>query len=134
MLDFAPQLIAVYGPNRERLYANSVALNYAGLSIDEWRQTEARGAFIHPDDREQELAYFAVLSLTVRLASWNCDYAQAMEVIVGFWLVTTRCATTTDRSWRWHVSCTDIEDQKGLRKGYNRKTPLSVKRLMNFDV
>src|SRR6266550_92132 len=59
MLDFAPQLIAVYGPNRERLYANSIALDYAGLSIDEWRQTEARGAFIHPDDREQELAYFA---------------------------------------------------------------------------
>ena len=31
MLDFAPQLIAVYGPNRERLYANCVALDYAGL-------------------------------------------------------------------------------------------------------
>jgi len=59
MLDFAPQLIAVYGPNRERLYANRVALDYAGLRLNEWRQTEARGAFIHPDDREQELAYFA---------------------------------------------------------------------------
>ena len=42
MLDFAPQLIAVYGPNRERLYANRVALDYAGLSLEEWRQTEAR--------------------------------------------------------------------------------------------
>src|SRR4029077_15695730 len=59
MLDFAPQLIAVYGPNRERLYANRVTLDYAGLSLDEWRQTEARGGIIHPDDREKELAYFA---------------------------------------------------------------------------
>jgi PAS domain-containing protein len=58
MLDFAPQLIAVYGPNRERLYANRVALDYAGISLDEWRQTKAPGAFTHPDDRERELAYF----------------------------------------------------------------------------
>jgi PAS domain-containing protein len=48
MLDFAPQLIAVYGPNRERLYANRVALDYAGLTLDEWRQTKATGAFVHP--------------------------------------------------------------------------------------
>ena len=60
MLDFAPQLIAVYGPNRERLHANRVALDYAGVSLDEWRQTKAPGAFTHPDDRERELAYFAV--------------------------------------------------------------------------
>src|SRR6266516_2960563 len=59
MLDFAPQLIAVYGPNRERLYANRVTLDYAGLSLNKWLQTEARGAIIHPDDREKELAYFA---------------------------------------------------------------------------
>src|SRR5207244_6135266 len=59
MLDLAPQLISVYGPNGQRLYANRVTLAYAGLSINEWRQTEARGAIIHPDDRERELAYFA---------------------------------------------------------------------------
>src|ERR1700753_3516660 len=49
MLDFAPQLIAVYGPNRERLYANRVALDYAGLTLEEWRQTKTPGAFTHPD-------------------------------------------------------------------------------------
>src|ERR1700747_3450617 len=60
MLDFAPQLISVYGPSGERLYANRVTLDYAGLSIDEWRQTKARGAIIHPDDRDRELAHFAL--------------------------------------------------------------------------
>src|ERR1700733_10757094 len=39
-----------------------------------------------------------VLGLTVLPASWNCDCAEVMEVIVGFWLVTTQCATTTDKS------------------------------------
>jgi len=32
MLDFAPQLIALLGPNRERLYINRIALDYLGLS------------------------------------------------------------------------------------------------------
>jgi len=31
ILDLAPQLIAVYGPNRERLYANRVLLDYLGF-------------------------------------------------------------------------------------------------------
>ena len=38
ILDLAPQLVAVYGPNRERLYANRVVLDYLGLSLEEWRQ------------------------------------------------------------------------------------------------
>ena len=39
ILDLAPQLVAVYGPGRERLYANRIVLDYLGLSLEEWRQT-----------------------------------------------------------------------------------------------
>src|SRR3989441_1436406 len=57
ILDLAPQLVAVYGPNRERLYANRVMLDYLGFSLEEWRQTPGNfftpGGFIHPDDRER---------------------------------------------------------------------------------
>jgi PAS domain S-box-containing protein len=112
MLDFAPQLIAVYGPNRERLYANRVALDYAGLSINEWRQTEARGAFIHPDDRERELAYFARAGsngsagqVELRLRGGDGSYR---------WFL-ARYNSVRDNNGqilRWHVSCTDIEDRK----------------------
>ncbi len=112
MLDFAPQLIAVYGPNRERLYANRVALDYSGLSIDEWRQTEARGAFIHPDNREQEVAYFARArsdgsagQLELRLRGGDGSYR---------WFL-ARYNSVRDKNGqvlRWHVSCTDIEDRK----------------------
>src|SRR5258705_4474469 len=112
MLDFAPQLIAVYGPNRERLYANSVALDYAGLSIDEWRQTEARGAFIHPDDRGREHAYFARAQsngsagqVGLRLRGGDGSYR---------WFL-ARYNSVRDNNGqilRWYVSCTDIEDRK----------------------
>src|SRR4029077_20775259 len=47
MLDFAPQLISVFGPNRERLHINRIALDYLGLSLEEWRQTPHPGAFVH---------------------------------------------------------------------------------------
>src|SRR5271168_592444 len=39
MLDLAPQHIAVYGPNRERLYLNRVSLDYFGTSLEEWQQS-----------------------------------------------------------------------------------------------
>ena len=39
MLDLSPQQVAVFGPGGERLYANRVALDYVGLSLEEWRQT-----------------------------------------------------------------------------------------------
>ena len=54
ILDFAPQLIAVYGPNFQRLYANREALDYAGVSLEAWRNTSERSAFVHPDDRARE--------------------------------------------------------------------------------
>src|SRR5476649_1653374 len=38
VLDFAPQLTGVLGPQLDRLYANRVALAYYGVSLDEWRQ------------------------------------------------------------------------------------------------
>jgi PAS domain S-box-containing protein len=112
MLDFAPQLIGVYGPNRERLYANRVALDYAGLSLNEWRQTEAPGAFIHPEDRERELAYFAGArsngsagQLELRLRGADGSFR---------WFLARYNSVRDDdgQILRWHVSCTDIEAQK----------------------
>jgi len=35
MLDFAPQLVGVYGPNRERIHVNRIALDYLGVSLEE---------------------------------------------------------------------------------------------------
>src|SRR4029453_7872829 len=52
-LDLAPQQVTVFGPGGECLYANRVALDYIGLSLEEWRQIPGPGWFIHPDDKER---------------------------------------------------------------------------------
>ena len=49
ILDSIPQLVAVLGPQAERLYANRAALSYIGVTLDEWRQRDRRSD-IHPDD------------------------------------------------------------------------------------
>jgi len=121
MLDFAPQLIGVYGPHRERLYANRVALDYLGVSLDEWRQTKASGAFIHTDDRERELEYFARAGadgsadqLELRLRRGDGSYR---------WFL-ARYNSVRDNNGqilRWYVSCTDIEDQKRAEERLKRE-------------
>jgi PAS domain S-box-containing protein len=112
ILDLAPQLIAVYGPNRERLYANWVMLDYLGLSLEEWRQRAIFGAALHPDDLAGAIGHFdravartAGFELELRLRRSDGSYR---------WFL-TRCNPVCDdkgQTIRWYVACTDIEDRK----------------------
>jgi formate hydrogenlyase transcriptional activator len=112
ILDLTPQLIAVYGANRERLYINRIALDYLGLSLEEWRQTREWGAFVHPDDRARERDYFdralstgSAYELELRLRKGDGSYR---------WFLARSNPFRDDkgRIRRWYVSCTDIEDRK----------------------
>jgi len=112
MLDFAPQLIAVFGPNRERLHINRIALDYLGLSLEEWRQTPHPGAFVHPDDRPRDLDYFdravstgSSYELELRLRKFDGSYR---------WFLARSNPVLDDKGnvVRWYVASTDIEDRK----------------------
>ena len=72
ILDLAPQLVAVYGPNRERLYANRIMLDYLGLSLEEWRERFKFGESLHPDDWERATAILIAPSLVGLVSSWSC--------------------------------------------------------------
>jgi formate hydrogenlyase transcriptional activator len=112
ILDFAPQLIGVYGPNRERLHVNRIALDYAGLSLEEWRQTPERSAFVHPDDRARDRDYFdralcagSGYELELRLRRGDGTYR---------WFLARSNPIRDDKGQirRWYVACTDIDDRK----------------------
>jgi len=116
MLDFAPQLVAVYGPNRERLHINRIALDYLGVSLEQWRQTPELGEFVHPDDRLRERGYFdralstgSAYELELRLRKGDGSYR---------WFL-ARCNPVSDSNGqirRWYVACTDIEDRKRVEE------------------
>src|SRR5579862_7961504 len=112
MLDFAPQLVGVYGPSRERLHINRVGLDYLGLSLEEWRQTSERGGFVHPDDQTRDREYFdralssgSAYELELRLRKDDGSYR---------WFLARSNPVRGDKGQirRWYVTCTDIDDRK----------------------
>jgi PAS domain S-box-containing protein len=111
VLDLAPQLVAVFGPNRERLYANSGALAYLGTTLDEWRRQPA-GSALHPDDVERDRA------AAERAISTRSAYELEMRLRGGDgfyrWFLARYKPLLDDQghATRWYVACADIEDRK----------------------
>jgi PAS domain S-box-containing protein len=111
MLDLTPQLIAVFGPNHERLYANRIALDYLGVPLDDWCQRTI-GTDIHPDDSARLKAY------ADRAASNGSPYELELRIRKGDgsyrWFLARYNPVRDEKGQviRWYVACTDIEDRK----------------------
>jgi PAS domain S-box-containing protein len=117
ILDLAPQSVAVFGPGGERLYANRVALDNFGLSLEEWRQTPAGtfGAswFIHPDDRERVARGY---SDSIRSGGFVFEVEIRVRMADGSfrWHLARFNPLHDDKGQvtRWYVASTDIDDRK----------------------
>jgi PAS domain S-box-containing protein len=116
ILDLAPQQVRVYGPGGERLYANRIALDYYGVSLEEWQQTTGlsfrSSLFVHPDDRERTTRDFDAnrssgsayeSELRVRAADGNYR-----------WFLARHNPLRDDKGLvkRWYVGLTDIDERK----------------------
>jgi PAS domain S-box-containing protein len=111
VLELAPQMVAVFGPNRERLYANSVALSYIGATLEEWQQ-RPYGFQIHPDDLER-LTAAAERGVSNRSA-YELEVRIRNKDGIHRWFLmrfNPMCADQGQPS-RWYVACTDIEERK----------------------
>jgi PAS domain S-box-containing protein len=111
ILDLAPQLIVVYGPNRERLYANRTALDFLGISLDEW-QHNSFAADTHPDDSERLKTYTdralssgAADELELRLRKRDGGYRWFLARFIPL-------RDEQGRITRWYYTGTDIDDRK----------------------
>ena len=56
IVDLTPQHIGVFGPDGSRLYTNHTALEYFGVTMDQWRAQALDMKLVHPEDREHFLA------------------------------------------------------------------------------
>src|SRR6202043_795794 len=117
ILDFAPQHVYVLGPDPDttRLYVNQAALDYLGLTADEWRICDRRKLF-HPDDweratREAQSKFAAGLphEVEVRLLGKDGKYR-------GFLRRWNPLRDEHGRLTRWYVAGTDIEDRKAAEQ------------------
>jgi len=112
MLEFTPQLVRVFGPDHERIYANRVGLDYLGVSLEEWRQTRDMCWFVHPDDGDRMRAFFdrarsigAAFELEVRLRKADGSHR-------WFLVRYNPVCDNKGQVLRWYVAGTDIEDRK----------------------
>jgi len=113
-------IVAVFGPNRERLYVNRGALDYLGISLDEWRQ-RSFAAGVHPDDSERFKTYAdralstgAAYELEVRLRKSDASYR---------WFLARYNPVRDNKGqvMRWYFACTDIEDRKQAEDALHRE-------------
>jgi PAS domain S-box-containing protein len=111
ILDLAPQLIVVFGPARERLYANRTTLDYFGLSLPEWLQ-KSFASNVHPEDFERIMSYVD--------QSLSSDSAEEFEVRLRKrdgtyrWFFVRHSPIRDDKgqTTRWYIAGTDIEERK----------------------
>jgi PAS domain S-box-containing protein len=116
MLDLAPQHVRVYGPGGERLYANRIALDYYGVTFEEWQQTSGNAfrssLFVHPDDQVRVAREFdanrssgSAYESEVRVRGADGNYR---------WFLVRYNPLHDDKGHvkRWYLALTDIEDRK----------------------
>ena len=112
MLDLTPQMVAVFGARRERLWANRILLDYLGLSNEEWLQCCDRSEDIHPDDSERvndgfdrALSTGSAFETEMRLRKGDGSYR---------WFLIRYNPLRDDKGQitRWYAAGTDIEERK----------------------
>src|SRR5467141_3641607 len=116
ILDLAPQQVRVYGPGGQRLYANRIALDYYGVSLEEWQQTTGlsfrSSLFVHPDDRERATRDFdanrssgSAYESELRVRGADGNYR---------WFLARHNPLHDDKGQvkHWYVALTDIDERK----------------------
>src|SRR5580658_4491486 len=109
ILDIAPQHVYVLAadPSATRLYANRAALDYFGLTFEEWRNYDIRKLF-HPDDWERassgtetQVGEGLPHEVEIRLRSKDGKYR---------WFLSRRNPLRDElgRLTRWYTAATDI--------------------------
>jgi formate hydrogenlyase transcriptional activator len=112
MTDAIPQTIIVLNPDGRAIYANSVALEYTGLSLEDVQADDFRTRVFHPDDvkRVREEWHKALPS---SLPFENEQRARGKDGKYRWFLI--RYNPLLDESgkvMRWYATGTDIDDRK----------------------
>ncbi|HEY1477490.1 MAG TPA: sigma 54-interacting transcriptional regulator, partial [Chthoniobacterales bacterium] len=112
ILDLTPQLIAVFGPHyQERLFINRTALEYHGLTLDEWRAA-APGALGHPDDSKRVKAIWD-RALSSGSAFESEGRLRKSDGSYRWFLIRYNPVRNEEgKVLRWCAACTDIDDRK----------------------
>src|SRR5258706_2035904 len=111
ILDLTPLHITEFGPDGSRLYNNRAALDYHGLTLEEWQSAEVHTLF-HPEDaervsREQTIRFLSGSAFESEIRLKRAD-AQCHWFLFRFKPMLDERGHVT----RWYAAATDIDDRK----------------------
>jgi PAS domain S-box-containing protein len=113
ILDFAPQYVAVFAPDRDRtrLYANRSALDYFGFTLEEWQSSDRR-EYCHPDDWEPWTSEAQSKFLSGMPHEYEARLLRKDGKYRWFLFRWNPLRDEQGRVTRWYAAATDIEDRK----------------------
>jgi PAS domain S-box-containing protein len=112
ILDLTPQHIAVLTPDGSRLYVNHTALEYFGITLEQWRDPKAHIEHAHPEDREHFLAERNKQFLEVKPHEFEARLLRHDGEFRYFLFRRTPLKDERGHITRWYATATDIEDRK----------------------
>jgi formate hydrogenlyase transcriptional activator len=111
ILDFTPQLVAVVGPDQSRIYTNKAALDYFGLTLEQW-QGSSTPRFLHPDDLERVMREIQSKFLSGSPFETEARFSRKDGKYRWFLLRFNPVRDEQGRVIRWYLAATDIEDRR----------------------
>src|SRR5580704_4164034 len=112
MTDAIPQTIIVFNPDGKAIYANRVALEYSGLSLDEVLADDFHARVFHPDD-VQRLREERRKALSSSVPFENEQRALGKDGKFRWFLMRYNpLLDETGKVIRWYATGTDIDDRK----------------------
>ncbi len=112
ILDLTPQHIGVLGPDGSRLYANHTALEYFGITLEQWRDPKAHIELTHPEDREHFRAERNKRFLEGKPHEFEARLLRHDSEFRCFLFRLTPIKDERGQITRWYGTATDIEDRK----------------------
>ena len=122
VLDLTPQLVAVFGPDRKRLYANRPALAYIGLTLEQWQGVADPLWFFHPDDRDSVAKGGYSGSGDETPHEFEARFLRADGEYRWFLFRDNPLRDEQGRIMRWYLSAMDIEDRKRAEEDLRKIT------------
>jgi PAS domain S-box-containing protein len=113
ILDFAPQYVAVLGPDRDRtrLYANQTMLDFFGFTLEQWRSSD-RHKYYHPDDWERLASETQSKFLSGIPHEYEGRFLRKDGKYRWFLFRWNPLRDEQGRVTRWYAAATDIEERK----------------------
>src|SRR6266851_831635 len=113
ILDFAPQYVAVLGPDRDRtrLYTNQSMLDYFGFTLEEWRGSDRR-KYYHPDDWERLTSETRSKFSSGLPHEYEARFLRKDGKYRWFLFRWSPLRDEQGRVTRWYAAATDIEERK----------------------